>query len=651
MSFNSAVGSFNTGTGAIGTTVVVSGLGFQPKVVFFWWNGRTETTDTVGRRTHQRGFGAAISTTDRRRANSLSQDTPTAMVTNRSQDDAECIALTTISDTVDGLMDVQSFDSGGFTLVVDDVFTADYRIHYLAIGGTDITNVTGGNFAKATVTGDQDITSVGFQPDLVLFFGVGQTTLTGSIATDSKFCMGAIDGAGRQAVFVGGSNDGAANAQAMSYANDIECLAMFDSGITVINDRAQYTSMLSNGFRINWIENTGATADIYNYIAIKGGSFRVDSLLTQVDTTTDIVKSGFGFSPSSALFVSHGKSESAADTPQDDDEWSCGAFVDTTHRAAMAVSDDDAAGTAVVSSATEHDEIYININASTGAIEGLMNIKTVDSGGFTCIMDDADPSQSFVWFIAFGPTPSSTNTPISVTVTITDTISELKNVGKSFSITETTSISTTKVINKTLSIVIGTVISILKSIALLKTISIITTPLIQKVINKLIQITTNVNVSMIKGFGYIQAVTITVSTNVTISKFIGYVKNIQVGVTANILITKVIAKILSHPISTNVIIQKNITLVLIVIITSIISILKNISKTISTIVATLIHMFTGNDGGTSYIPRVSRNINAIYTHLEKTAISILRNSGLTAINKKNSNAITLRNKDNDDIYY
>lgn len=404
MGVSSAVGSLNTTTGIAGSTVVVAGLGFQPVVVFFWWSGRTETIDAAGRATHTRGFGAAVSATDRRRANTLSQDTPTSMVTNRSQDDTECIAIATILDAVDGLMDLQSMDSGGFTLVVDDAFAASYRIHYLAVGGSDITNVTGSFFTKATITGNQDITSLAFQPDLVLLFGSGQTTMGGTVATDSRLYMGAFDAAGRQACYAGGSNDGAANAQTLSYANDVECFAQFDAAITVTNDRAQWVAMLANGFRINWIENTGATADDISFIALKGGGYYVGSVLTQTDTVTDIVASGFGFQPASALFVSSGKAKNVADTVTDDDEWSCGAFSDTANRAACAVADDDAAATAVVSTAIEHDEVYVNIDATTGSVEGLMDIKSVDSGGFTCIMDDADPAQAFVWYVAFGPT-------------------------------------------------------------------------------------------------------------------------------------------------------------------------------------------------------------------------------------------------------
>lgn len=412
MALSSAVGSFNTGTGAIGTTVVVSGLGFAPQVVFFWWSGRTETVDTTARASHARGFGAAVSATARGYVGTSSQDTPTAMFTKRFQDDTQCIGIIVPSTgLLDGLMDLQSMDAGGFTLIVDDQFTADYRIHYLAIGGSDITNVAYSTFAKATVTGNQDITSLAFQPDLILLFGYQFSGIAGAIIADGRFFIGAADAAGNQGVWFGGSNDGAATSQTLSYCNDIEISAGSSTTVASLDVRASFVSMLSNGFRLNWLEQTTAVADIIQFVALKGGSYKVGSLLTQTDTTTDIVVSGLASQPTSALFVSHGKAESVVDTFQDDDELSIGAFSSTSARAAMATADDDVAGTAVVSTSIEHDEVYVNLDATTGALEGLMDIKTVDSNGFTCIMDDADPAQSFVWYVTFGPTPVAGKAP------------------------------------------------------------------------------------------------------------------------------------------------------------------------------------------------------------------------------------------------
>lgn len=409
MVLSATVGALDTGTGAIGTTVVVSGLGFQPKVIFFWWSGHTGSADAAGRLDHKRGFGAAISTTDRRFVTDQSDDTPTAAATDRRQGNTACVGFLTIAGAGAGLLDVQSIDSGGFTLVVDEVCASSFRVHYLALGGADISNVIGGDLTHpdGTAPFDQQVTGLGFQPDLLIFFSNGQQTNTGSVSTDSRHMIGAAKSASSQYVFMGTSNDAATTSQTIGYCRAGDCIALPNSGATAIENRAQLKSMDAGGFTITWVTSVNTTPQIINYVAIKGGGFVLGDLLTQTDTTTDIVESGFGFSPRSALFVSHCKAQSTAGTVQDDDEWSCGAFDSTTSRGAQGVVGSDAAPTMVVSAAVEHDAVYANMLDTSGALEGLMDVKSVDSDGFTCIMDDADPAQAFVWYVAFGDTPAA----------------------------------------------------------------------------------------------------------------------------------------------------------------------------------------------------------------------------------------------------
>src|SRR3990172_7286522 len=125
MTFFSKAGAFNTGTAAAGNTVVVSDVGFTPKVVLFWWAGTPSGVDAVQRLTHRRGFGVAVSPTDRRCMGSLAEDTPTSMNTNSAQHNAACIIRLDTDGTTSGLMDLQSFDTDtGFTLIVDEQFSA-----------------------------------------------------------------------------------------------------------------------------------------------------------------------------------------------------------------------------------------------------------------------------------------------------------------------------------------------------------------------------------------------------------------------------------------------------------------------------------------------------------------------------------------------
>ncbi len=69
----------------------------------------------------------------------------------------------------------------------------------------------------------------------------------------------------------------------------------------------------------------------------------------------------------------------------------------------MGTLDENGTADSETARAVEHDEVYANI-ATDDTIEGLLDIKSIDSDGFTCVMDDPDPSAAFVPYMAFGDT-------------------------------------------------------------------------------------------------------------------------------------------------------------------------------------------------------------------------------------------------------
>lgn len=399
MAINAKVGSFNTGTGVATTTIAVTGVGFTPKIILFWWSGRTETVDTAGRATKFKGFGYAISTSDRRSATGSSLDAGAAADSAHTERSAACVVVLSAAGVLDGLLDLNSLDADGFTVVVDDQFTASYRIHYLALAGSELTNVVGGAHTLSVVGGNQSNATLAFQPDFIIFFG-GRATTEDSVSADDSLFIGAAKSSSNRYVTVGGSNDAATTMQTISYLFDGECIAQTAASMISIGIRFDFVSFNTDGFTINNLE--GATATIVYFIAFKGMSVVLGDLLTQTDTTTSIVESGFGFDPAAVLLVSHNKAKSTQDIVQDDDQLTIGAFTSPSDRVAMGVSDDDNVADSVVATAVEYDECYINLNPTDGTLQGLMDVTGVGNG-FTCIMDDADPAQAFVWYMAFGP--------------------------------------------------------------------------------------------------------------------------------------------------------------------------------------------------------------------------------------------------------
>jgi hypothetical protein len=605
-------GAFNIGTGGATTTVPVTGVGFQPKVLLFWWSGRTESTDTAGAADHQRGFGFAVSTTDRRAGCSWSEDAvATAQSNSAHRDDAAICSTTGPTDAIDGLADLNSMDADGFTMIIDDAFATNLRIGFLALGGTTITNAATGMFNEAAVTfpqvggsatssrttnaiddvvtlpasvasgdlvlvfhysggggtrtfpspwveikdvavgvafntgiayliasggetsvtvtksatqrfsaiairitaaswhgttppevstgatgdsnipnpdavtaswgsadnlfvavtgydtniaitgyptnygsnqinspssggsgrggvatrelaasndnpgtftlfeatewwagtvvvrpaatGNQDVTTVGFQPDALVLFSAMISADPPGLVADSKASVGLAAGAGNPVdiVWSGGSDDGVSPSQTQSTHRTGESIHLYGASISSLNGRAEVDGWLSNGFSLSWNAVSASVTRRIHYLAIKGGNYAVGDFTTSTVLDTDIVETGFGFSPKGALFISHNKAQSGLNAVQADDERSMGAFSSATARHAQCVVDVDAGATTVVGTAVEHDEVYCNLSTAT-AIEGLVDIQSVDSDGFTLNQDDPDPAASFVGYIAFG---------------------------------------------------------------------------------------------------------------------------------------------------------------------------------------------------------------------------------------------------------
>jgi hypothetical protein len=221
---------------------------------------------------------------------------------------------------------------------------------------------------------------------------------------DSNMYIGVATNNG-QAVWAGGSDNGAATMQTISYCTDAECLAILSNALTGVDNRASFVQFLSNGWRLN-VTETASNNDLVHWIAWKGGTYKVGSVTTQTDTVTDISSGSLGFAPGGALMISHGKAESSSDTAQNDDEWSIGAWSSISSRIGFGTMDVNGAASSLVATSVQHAGVYANIDTS-GAIEGVMDIHAVGSDDFTMRMSDADPSSAFVWYFATAGTAAA----------------------------------------------------------------------------------------------------------------------------------------------------------------------------------------------------------------------------------------------------
>jgi len=401
LAYSAFVGSFNIDVSkTAGQTQAITGVGFTPKIVLFWWSGTVRTGDGVAGETIRPGFGAVAGASSRFFVAAYSEDAAARTNTAHGASTTACIGVYADgTPTADGLADWGSFDADGFTLTIDDQFTIAARISYLALGGTDLSNVFIGNKAYPTSAGNYATTGVGFQPDAMIFV----PTNLGSAATSAvslHFGIGIAAGGAQGATYNNDGDDGATS-NTTAYGYNGEVIATRIMGI-----RESWVSFDADGFTLNHLE--GATANYYHYVALKGGQYKVGELTTRTDGN-DIVETEPNFTPVGLLFLSANRAHSTQDTPTDHARLSIGAATSASNRAAQAISDED--NLADTETATANYDTAVYANVLDDGVVGLMDIKSIDATGFTAVMDDTDPSACWVTYLAIGGAAVSSYVP------------------------------------------------------------------------------------------------------------------------------------------------------------------------------------------------------------------------------------------------
>ena len=416
MALSTKVISFGTGTGAAGTTIDVT-LGFQPKAVIVVWNGRTESTDTVGRADSHIGRGFGVSNTARgctvwSRQNGAAAETGATVITTSA-----IVYRVTTAGVADGALDIDAtgnWPSDGIRFIVDTQFGADTRVLLFAIGGTDITNTFCSSFTTSTaaIGTDIDITAPGFQPDVVFTLSNGQTSLDTINAAVASVHYGVGLSATKQAVHTVMHDPGAASGDGGDYCLDsVEMMARHDTANPAsILSRYDLVQMLATGFRYNNLEVTNAHHVVY--LAIKGALWDQGSLQTQTDTTTAITASGLSFQPAGLLFESACRAESTQNAGTTPTRFSSGMATGASEEACVGEHGEDTAANMRVGTAIEFDNCYVNLanvaaDGDPQTIQGAMHVESINNDGFTCKMSDADPSGTFVWWVAVGSAVAS----------------------------------------------------------------------------------------------------------------------------------------------------------------------------------------------------------------------------------------------------
>lgn len=403
----------------LNTTIPVTGLGFTPKALRFYWVGLQSNSPTNANSqavSERRGVGFASSATSRACVGTTSIDNdPTLNMQTGSVFSTTAVVITTTEvPAVDGLLDINSFDVDGFTLIVDDVAPVNITVFWEAWGGDEITNVTIGSIAEPAATGTQNYTATGFvanpsdKSQCVMFAGVQSVNASGTPqAQDSGLHVGFATGTAtaNNITVCGNQDDGSAASDSDGYNYTGECLSMILIGggnNPPVNGRATLSAFGTDIFTLNWLAR--ATTNRRNiYMAIKGGQWVAGSTTiagNTLNSTTTIRDVPFKINGVSLIGTM--RAISTAGTATINDRIGFGSGLSTTSRNSAAILDEDATAVSEIDLSIYYDQVLVYPSVA-GALQTAYDISSLSVNSLTLITDTAGGvANEWIGYLIFG---------------------------------------------------------------------------------------------------------------------------------------------------------------------------------------------------------------------------------------------------------
>jgi len=405
-------------TQTVGTTIPVTGLGFTPKAIRFYWVGlqsNSPTNAVSGAVNERRGVGFAVSNTDRRCVGTFSLDGSGGGAECGSVAMNRCVVVTvTAAGAIDGELDISSFDADGFTLIVDDVTPANITVFYETWGGQDITVAVVGDIAEPAATGTQNYTVNGFTDDglnqCVMFAGVQSVNAvnTGQ-GQDSGLCVGfatktVTQASNQQFVVAVNSDTGSDPTDTDGVITSAICLTQIVIAGGVSNAYASLSSWGTNLFTLNW--QARATTNRRNiFLAIKGGSWQ-SALYTiagnALNSTTTVSELPFflkGISLVGRRSVVQAIGGSSAQS-----QIGFGSARGTTSRNSAGATDNNASDPTQIGTIVQYDSV-LSFPTAAGAVQATYDVNAFNLNSFQIIVDTAGGvANEAQGYLAFGDT-------------------------------------------------------------------------------------------------------------------------------------------------------------------------------------------------------------------------------------------------------
>lgn len=378
---------------------VVPGIGFTPKALILYGVGATDP-DVFNTAAFIEGLGFTTGPT-----NSYAQ---TAVASASSSTGAyrrvEACAFIQANVSATAIIrraDLASFDADGFTLNWTIALTngAHDTIHYLALGGDDLTGAKAVNWQMPTVTGINAVTGAGFMPDMVMHAHAGGvTTVGGNASTAAALGLGAMTATDQWA---SGFFTSSTSAHARNQESD-KCLTLINSAGT-ITAQARFASMDADGFSTSFGIAATAAFQVIS-LCLKGGKYKAGRILksTAAAPASQPV-TGVGFAPGALLLAGVQDISRAAPLSSGGVAYGLGASDGTSEWGAALYG----AATATRTNISKTTKVYEKVNNGSKVIDAEADLASMDADGFTLDWTTNDAVETSILYLAIGSTTAS----------------------------------------------------------------------------------------------------------------------------------------------------------------------------------------------------------------------------------------------------
>jgi len=255
-----------------------------------------------------------------------------------------------------------------------------------------------GTFALNTGAGVQNISGVGFQPELILLFGNPLTA--DGIGVDFNFFLGAATSSTARGVVTLNDEDGVDPYDSTRSVENDQILALLDPGLTTYLAQGDFSSMDIDGFSIN-LGTAPATGYRITYLAIAGEDMTnvaVSSFAASTSPGNQSVSS-LSFQPDAIMFVWDG--DTLAGSPGNDSEINVGFALSSTNRATASIATDNGTSSGLTYKGAWSDGCLSEIYYVDGTLNGKADFVSFDTNGFTINWSTNTGSADDIMFIAF----------------------------------------------------------------------------------------------------------------------------------------------------------------------------------------------------------------------------------------------------------